>query len=248
MTSDTTSNMSLEGMTTLISGAGRGIGRGCALKLAREGAEVIAVARSKADLDSLAEEAPSISVWREDVTGQKFYDRVAGLDRLDILVNSAGINRPRLITDTDDETLDEAIMLNIRAMFKTAQAASRVMLKQKSGVIVNMSSQMGHIGGPLRTVYCMCKHAVEGLNKALALELAEHNIRVNAVAPTFVLTPMTEPMMEDEAFRDFVLGSIPLGRTASIEDVANAVSFLASPAASMITGESLKVDGGWTAR
>ena len=145
--------------------------------------------------------------------------------------------------------LDFVIDLNIRAAFRVAQAAARAMVAANAaGSIINMSSQMGHVGSPKRTVYCMTKHAIEGLTKAMAVELATNNIRVNAVAPTFVETPLTKPMLDDPEFRDFVLGMIPMGRLAQVEDVVAAVLYLASPDAGMVTGHSLLVDGGWTAR
>jgi NAD(P)-dependent dehydrogenase (short-subunit alcohol dehydrogenase family) len=239
----------LTGRRALVTGAGRGIGRAIALALARAGAGVIAVARTEADLASLAAEAGTgITPWVDDVLSSALYQRIEALDRLDILMNNAGGNRPMPMVEVDDDTLDHLIALNIRSAYKVAQAAARVMQRQKSGVIVNMSSQMGHVGSPRRTVYCMSKHAVEGLTKAMAVELAPDSIRVVAVAPTFVLTPMTEGMFADPAFRAMVMDMIPLRKLATPEDVAAAVVFLASDEARMITGDSLKIDGGWTAR
>jgi NAD(P)-dependent dehydrogenase (short-subunit alcohol dehydrogenase family) len=239
----------LTGKQALVTGAGRGIGRAIALALARAGAGVIAVARTEADLASLAAEAGSgITPWVDDVLSPAFYQRIEALDRLDILMNNAGGNRPMPMVEVDDDTLDHLIGLNIRSAYKVAQAAARVMQRQKSGVIINMSSQMGHVGSPRRTVYCMSKHAIEGLTKAMAVELAPDGLRVVAVAPTFVLTPMTEGMLADPAFRAMVMDMIPLRQLATPEDVAAAVVFLASDKARMITGDSLKIDGGWTAR
>jgi len=240
----------ISGKRALVTGAGRGIGQAAALHLAKAGAQVIAVARSVDDLEKLKADADgAIDIWQEDVTQARFYDRIEQLARLDILVNNAGMNRPLFIDEVDDDTLDAMLALNVRQVYKTSQAALRVMRKSgDGGVVVNMSSQMGHVGGPKRTVYCMTKSAIEGLNKALALEVADENIRVNAVAPTFVITPMTAPMMEDPAFKELVLSSIPMGRVASVDDVAEAILFLASDAAAMITGTSLLVDGGWTAK
>lgn len=240
----------LAGRAALVTGAGRGIGRACALALAAAGAEVIAVARTQRDLDGLvAEGAGRIAGWAEDVTGDAFYARLEALDGLDVLVTSAGTNRPLPMADVDAATLDMMLALNVRAVYRTAQAAVRVMLKaRRGGAIVHLSSQMGHVGAPNRTVYCLTKHAVEGLTKAMAVELAPHGIRVNAVAPTFVETELTRPMFGDAAFRRDVLERIPLGRLGRVEDVVGAVLFLASPAAALVTGDSLKVDGGWTAR
>ncbi len=240
--------ISLEGQRALVTGAGRGLGRATAKALAASGASVIAVSRTAEDLDSLAEETEGrVEGWRADVLDNAFYAEVAALPRLDILVNNAGGNRPMPFTEVDDETLDHLLTLNVRAVFKTAQAAARVMVAQGSGVIVNMSSQMGHVGSPRRSVYCMTKHAVEGLTKALAVELGPKGVRVVSIAPTFVMTPMTKPMFENKEFADFVYGMIPLGRIASLEEVADSIVYLCSSAAGMVTGSSLLVDGGWTA-
>lgn len=240
----------LDGLSALVTGAGRGIGRSCALALAAAGARVIAVARTREDLDSLAAMAPGrIEIWQEDATSQVLLDRIEALDRLDILVNNTGTNRPGPFLDVSAADLDVVLALNVRTAFRVAQSAARVMRRGgRGGSIVHMSSQMGHVGAPDRTVYCMSKHALEGLSKAMAVELAPHGIRVNTVAPTFIETPLTRPMLENAAFRTDVLSRIPLGRLGQVEEVAAAVVFLASPAASLITGDSLKVDGGWTAR
>ena len=242
----------LKGRVVLVSGAGRGIGRAVALAFAAAGAHTIALARTPADLDALvAESGGRIEPWVADVTQDDCYRRIETLERLDVLVNNAGTNRPQPMAEVDPATLDGIIDLNIRAVYRVSQAAARVMLRSppgRGGSIIHMSSQMGHVGAARRTVYCMSKHAVEGLTKAMAVELAPAGIRVNSVAPTFIETPMTRPMLEDAAFRESVNASIPLGRVGQPEDVVGAVLFLASDAARFITGDSLKVDGGWTAR
>lgn len=240
--------MSLAGRHALVTGAGRGLGRSIALALAQAGARVTAVSRTRGDLESLAAEAEGIVPLVGDVQDDGFLARVQGMSDLDILVNNAGGNSPIPMVDVDDETLDRLIGLNIRSVYKVAQAAVRAMVPRGRGVIVNMSSQMGHVGAARRTVYCMSKHAVEGLTKAMAVELAPQGIRVVSVAPTFVLTPMTAPMFQDATFRDWVMDMIPMRDLATPEDVAAAVVFLCGDGARMITGESLKVDGGWTAR
>ncbi len=238
----------LSGKYALVTGAGLGLGRAASLALSECGATIIAVSRTRGDLESLAAEASSkVEIWPEDVTSNAFYQRVTSLDRLDICVNNAGTNKPMPIDEVDDETLDLMLDLNVRAAFKTAQAATIAMKRRKSGVIINMSSQMGHIGSPRRTVYCLTKHALEGLTKAMAVELAPFGIRVCSVAPTFADTPMTKPMFANKEFYDFVYGMIPMKKLATPEDVAAGVVFLASPAAGMITGDSLRIDGGWTA-
>jgi NAD(P)-dependent dehydrogenase (short-subunit alcohol dehydrogenase family) len=243
----------LDGKIALVTGAGRGIGRAVALALAAAGAALILVSRTLSELDEVAGEIASsggkaralpFDVTRSDAVREAF----AGLDRLDILVNNAGLNRPQPFLDVDEPTLDLLLGLNVRAAFIVAQAAARLMVTRRSGVIINMSSQMGHVGSDLnRTVYVMTKHAIEGLTKAMAAELAPKGVRVVSIAPTFVTTPLTRPFFEDPVFKKWVLDRIPLGRLGTVDDVASAVVFLASPAASLVTGSSLLVDGGWTA-
>ena len=239
----------LDGQVAIVTGAGRGIGRGCAEALAVAGARVIAIARSEADLAEVAtHESGRIEVWADDVTGDELLRKIEAVENLSILVNNAGGNRPQAFVDVDTESLDFVIDLNVRAAFRVAQAAARAMLASGTkGSIVHMSSQMGHVGSPNRTVYCMTKHAIEGLTKAMAVELAPNGIRVNSVAPTFVETPLTKPMLDDPQFREFVMSMIPLKKLASVDDVVAAVLYLVSPNAGMVTGHSLKVDGGWTA-
>lgn len=244
-------SFSLEGRTALVTGAGKGIGRACAVALAEAGASVIAVSRTQGDLDALrAELGERVEVWCHDVQDAAFHGRVEALESLDVLVNNAGGNAPMPFTEVDEDTLDRLIALNVRSVFRTAQAGVRVMQRcaRGSGAVINISSQMGHVGSPNRTVYCMTKHAIEGLTKAMAVELAPTGIRVNSVAPTFIATPMTRPMLDNPDFAAFVQRSIPLGHMGRVEDVAAAVLYLASPAAAMVTGHSLLVDGGWTAQ
>ena len=243
----------LDGKIALVTGAGRGLGRGIALALAGAGAELLLNSRSPAELDAVAAEIATAGGKATplpfDVTDTAAMRAgVAGIPRLDILVNNAGVNRPQPFLEVDEATLDRLIDLNIRALFLTAQEAARRMAAQQSGVIINMSSQMGHVGSELnRTVYVMTKHAVEGLTKAMAAELAPKGVRVVSIAPTFIKTPLTEPFFRDPAFNKWVHDRIPLGRLGTIDEVANAVLFLASPAAGLVTGSSLLVDGGWTA-
>lgn len=246
-------SMRLDGQVALVTGAGRGIGRGTALAMAEAGAEVVVWSRTADEIESLAAEIQAAGGKARaqvvDVTDDaQVQETIADMDRLDILFNNAGTNKPQPFLDVDAESLDIVLDLNIRAAFIVAQAAARKMVAQGSGSIVNMSSTMGHVGGPNRSVYCTTKHAMEGFTKALAVELAPKGVRVNAVSPTFVETAMTRPMLKDPAFRDFVLGMIPMGRVATEADVAAAVVYLSSPAAGMVTGASLLIDGGWTAR
>ena len=243
-----TAKIDLSGKVALVTGAGKGLGRAAALTLAEAGAHVIGVARTLADLESLKAHHPErIDAWAEDVLEEALYGRIEALGRLDIAVTSAGGNKPEPLTEITTETIDWMMGLNLNAVFRTCQSAARVMLRHGSGSIINISSQMGHVGAPNRSLYCATKHGVEGLTKAMGVELAPDGIRVNSVAATFVDTPMTRPMFENTEFRDTVLGNIASGHLASIEDVAAAVLHLASPGAAMMTGTSLRVDGGWTA-
>jgi NAD(P)-dependent dehydrogenase (short-subunit alcohol dehydrogenase family) len=251
-------NFRLEGRAAFVTGAGRGIGRACAIALAQAGAEVWLAARTRDEVEAAAGEirgaggkAHAIAV---DVTrSSELREAIGALPVLDVLVNNAGSNIPEPFVEVSEEHLDRLINLNVRAAFLAAQAAVRKMLeaadrKARGGAIVNMSSQMGHVGALNRTVYCMSKHAIEGLTKAMALELAPQGIRVVSIAPTFIETPMTRPMMARPEFAQWVKERIPAGRVGQPEDVAAAVVFAASPAASLITGTSLVVDGGWTAQ
>jgi len=243
----------LDGKRALVTGAGRGIGRAAALALAAAGAELVLVSRTASELDKVVGEIASgggtarslpIDVTRSDAVRGAF----AEFDRLDILVNNAGINRPQPFLEVDEATLDSLLALNVRAAFIVAQAAARLMVANGSGVIINMSSQMGHVGSERdRTVYVMTKHALEGLTKAMAAELAPKGVRAVSIAPTFVETPLSKPFLDDPDTRRWILGRIPLGRVGTVEEVASAVVFLASPAAALVTGSSLLVDGGWTA-
>ncbi|MEE2759882.1 MAG: SDR family oxidoreductase [Pseudomonadota bacterium] len=245
-----TAKTDLSGQVALVTGAGKGLGRASALTLAEAGAHVIGVARTGADLESLQSHHPSrIEGWAEDVLEDKLYARIEALDHLDIAVTSAGGNKPEPMINVTMETLDWMMGLNLKAVFRTGQSAAKVMLRGggSAGSIIHISSQMGHVGAPNRTVYCATKHGVEGLTKAMGVELAPKGIRVNSIAATFVDTPMTRPMFENTEFQNTVLNNIAAGHLASLEDVAAAVLYLASPAAAMLTGTSLRVDGGWTA-
>jgi NAD(P)-dependent dehydrogenase (short-subunit alcohol dehydrogenase family) len=241
------------GRTALVTGAGRGLGLGIAQALARDGAHTVLVSRTFDQVDAAAAQiraaGGSALAYSCDVTDaaavRKMFDL---LERCDILINNAGSNRPQPFVDVDLATLDQLLALNVRSMFVVAQCAARLMTRAKRGAIVHMSSQMGHVGAANRTVYCMTKHAIEGLTKAMAVELAPLGVRVNAVAPTYIETPLTRPFFEDPQFKADTLRRIPLGRIGTIDDVVAAALFLASDEASLVTGTSLLVDGGYTAQ
>jgi NAD(P)-dependent dehydrogenase (short-subunit alcohol dehydrogenase family) len=248
-----TPSFGLRGKRALVTGAGRGIGLAGASALAEAGAHVTLCARTN---DEIAAAASAIRDSRGeaearvlDVTKLADVDAfVAGSEPYDILVNNAGTNRPAPFVEVTSEDFDLIFDINVRAAFFMAQAvARRLIAAGRPGSIIQISSQMGHVGSPRRSVYCASKHALEGMTKAMALELAPHNIRVNSLAPTFVETAMTRPYFENPEFRNFVLGKIKLGRVAQLEDLMGAIVFLASDAAAMMTGTSLVIDGGWTA-
>jgi NAD(P)-dependent dehydrogenase (short-subunit alcohol dehydrogenase family) len=263
---DALSRFRLDGRAALVTGAGRGIGRACAIALAQAGAEVWLLARTRDEVEAAASEirgaggqARAVAV---DVTNtSNIRKAIEALPRLDILVNNAGGNIPEPFVEVSEDHLDRLLDLNLRSAFLVAQAGAKKMLEApdrlapqgaakpgRGGVILNMSSQMGHVGAVNRSVYCMTKHGLEGLTKAMALELAPHGIRVLSIAPTFVETPMTKPMFAKAEFAEWVRSRIPAGRVGQPEDVAAAVVFAASPAAALMTGTSLVVDGGWTAQ
>jgi len=249
----TQSPFRLDGKIALVTGAGRGIGRAAAMALAAARAEVVLNSRSPDELKAVAGEIRGAGGNARplpfDVTDTPaMRAAIAGVGRLDILVNNAGTNRPQPFLEVDDATLDRMIDLNIAAAFRVAQAAARPMVEAGGGVIVNVSSQMGHVGSERnRTAYVMTKHAIEGLTKAMGVELAPHGVRVVSIAPTFVMTPLTQPFLDDPETRKWILDRIPLGRVGTVEEVANAIVFLSSPAAALVTGSSLLADGGWTA-
>lgn len=248
-----TPSFRVDGRRALVTGAGRGIGLALAHALAQAGAVVTLAARTAAELERACADIKAAggraAAWVVDVTDSRAVAAgVAELGPFQILVNNAGMNRPRLITETPDHDLDDVLNLNVKAAFYVAREVARGLLAEGlPGSIINISSQMGHVGGPKRTVYCATKHAVEGLTKALAWELGPSGIRVNTLCPTFIETEMTKPMFADPVFRDYVTSRIALGRLGRLEDVMGAVTFLASDAAALITGSALMVDGGWTA-
>ena len=244
--------------TALVTGAGKGLGKACAIALAEAGANLIILSRTKTDLVKVEKKITKLNrKCRSIVCDVTDYEDVkktfSSISRLDILVNNAGTNRPEYFTKIKKKDMDYVVDLNIKAAFHIAQLASKIMLKSKNrkkigGSIINMSSQLGKVGAPRRSVYNMTKFGIEGLTKGMAVDLAKHNIRVNSVCPTFVKTPLVEKFFKDKEFMKSVLKNIPLGRIGSESDIATAVVYLSSNASSMITGSSLVIDGGWTAK
>ena len=243
----------LDGKRALVTGAGRGIGLAAAGALADAGAHVTLAARSRAEIEAAAaairargQKADTLVLDVTDLPAMQ--QSIARAEPFNILVNNAGTNRPKPLVEVTVEDFDAIMGLNVRAAYFVAQAVARRLMDGKQpGSIINISSQMGHVGAARRTVYCASKHAVEGFTKAMAIELGPHNIRVNSVGPTFIETPLTRPFFENAAFKAEVLSKIKLGRLGQLEEVTGAIVFLASEASSLITGSALVVDGGWTA-
>ncbi len=248
-----TPSLRLDGRRALVTGAGRGLGVACAAALAQAGAHVTLAARTLDEVEAVAAqilaeggaaEALALDVCDLPAVGAA----IAAAEPFDILVNNAGTNRPRPFLEVTADDYDLIMGVNIRAAFFVAQAvARRLAAAQRPGSIIHMSSQMGHVGGARRTVYCASKHAMEGLCKAMAIDLGPLGIRVNTIGPTYIETPLTRPYFTDPAFRADVLGKIKLGRLGQPEDLMGAVVFLASDASAMMTGSAILVDGGWTA-
>ncbi len=248
-----TPSFRLDDKRALVTGAGRGIGLAAASALADAGADVTLAARTTKGIEEAADairargqKAAHLTLDVRDVDAAR--KAIAEQAPFEILVNNAGTNKPAPSVDVKTEDFDFVFSLNVRAAYFVAQAVARRLIDAgRGGSIINMSSQMGHVGGPTRTVYCATKHAMEGFTKAMAIELAPHKIRVNTLAPTFIETPMTRPFFQNQTFREDTLRRIKLGRLGQLEDLTGAIVFLASDAAALMTGSSLVVDGGWTA-
>ena len=248
----------VKGKIALVTGAGKGIGKASAIALAEAGADLIILSRTKSDLEKVKKQIVKLkkkcAIYECDVANLKELKSVFNqITKLDILVNNAGTNRPEDFTKIKKEDMDYVVDLNLKAAFHVAQMASKLMIKTKNrksigGSIINISSQLGKVGAPKRSVYNMTKFGIEGLTRGMALDLAKDNIRVNTVCPTFVETPLVKKFFKDKKFKTQMINNIPLGRLATESDIATAVVYLASNASSMITGSSLMIDGGWTAK
>jgi NAD(P)-dependent dehydrogenase (short-subunit alcohol dehydrogenase family) len=248
-----TPSFRLDGRRALVTGGGRGIGLAAASALAEVGAHVTLAARTAQEIEDAAaairargQQAEALPLDVTDIAATRA--ALSAREPFQVLVNNAGMNRPAMLPDVKVEDFDAIFSLNVRAAFFMAQTvATRLIDAKLPGSIINISSQMGHVGAARRTVYCASKHAMEGFTKAMAIELAPHAIRVNSLGPTFLETPMTKPFFENKAFRDEVLGKIKLGRLGQLEELTGAIVFLASDASSLMTGSALVLDGGWTA-
>jgi NAD(P)-dependent dehydrogenase (short-subunit alcohol dehydrogenase family) len=248
-----TPSLRLDNRRALVTGAGRGIGLACAAALAQAGAHVVLVARTGREIEQVAEaigkDGGSAEAIPLDVTDSEAVTTLLEKQEpFDILVNNAGTNRPVTFLDVTVEDFDSMTRLNLRAAFFVAQGVARRMVQSgRRGSIIQISSDMGLVGGSNRTVYCATKHGIEGMTKAMAVDLGPHGIRINTICPTFIETPLARPMLANEAFRNEVLSRIKLGRVGQVEDLMGAVVFLASDASALMTGSALVVDGGWAA-
>lgn len=251
------SNFDLSGRVAIVTGAGRGMGYHIALALAKYGADLVICSRTVSELEKLGAEIQDLGrrVFIREVDIKKIpdinamaIDAVDFFGHIDILINNAGINRPQWAEDVSEENWDDVMETNLKGLFFCTQAVGKVMIRQKKGKIINVSSQAGSVGLLQRAAYCSSKGAVNQLTRVLAIEWAKHNINVNAIAPTFIETPFTAPMFQKEGFKEYVLGNIPLGRVGKPEDVIGGVLYLASDASDLVTGHILLMDGGWTAQ
>ena len=251
-------NYNLKNKTAVVTGAGKGLGRACAIALAEAGANLVIISRTQKDLNEVSKKIRKFkSKCKSYVCDITNYNEIKliinKIPKIDILINNAGNNIPEHFTKVKTKNMEYLVKINTIATFNLAQLCALKMIKTKNrkkigGAIVNMSSQMGHVGGPIRSVYNMNKWGLEGLTKGMSIDLAKYNIRVNTICPTFVVTPMTKKFLKNKKFKRETLNNIPLGRFAELSEIASATVFLASDAASMITGTSLLVDGGWTAK
>ena len=246
-------NMRLDGRRALVTGAGRGIGMAMAAGLAEVGAHATLVARSQGEISAVTAAIVAAGGQAEavclDVTDlqqvEVFFEQRQGFD---VLINNAGTNRPKGMMDVTEDDYDAVLNLNLKSAFFVAQACVKKMVASNiKGSLIHIGSQMGHVGGPNRSLYCASKWALEGMNKSLALDLASYGIRSNTIAPTFIETPLTKPFFEDPLFLRSVLSKIKLGRLGQVQDLMGAAVYLASDASSLVTGTSIVVDGGWTA-
>jgi NAD(P)-dependent dehydrogenase (short-subunit alcohol dehydrogenase family) len=246
----------LTGKVAIVTGAGRGLGYHFSLALARYGADVVVCSRTGSELEKVAADVEQLGrralIQSLDLRNIKSIqpmidETVKAFGRIDVLVNNAGINRPQWALEVTEENWDLVINTNLKGLFFCAQAAGQVMLRQRKGKIINISSDAGTVGLPRRAAYCASKGGVNLLTKVLAIEWAEYHINVNAIAPAFIETPLTQPMFKEKGFREYVLGNTPLGRVGKPADLTGAVVFLASEASDYMTGHVMLIDGGWTA-
>jgi len=247
--------INLKNKYALVTGAGKGLGRACALAMAEAGATIIALSRTQSDLDKLERDIKKIKgkivkIQCDVMNYEDLKNKLEKIKIIDILVNNAGTNIPEPFVNVKQSSMNYLVDLNLKAAFNVAQLVVKKMLKNKKrpASIINMSSQLGHVGCEGRNVYNMTKFGIEGLTKGMGVELAKNNIRVNTVAPTFVATPMVKKFFKNKKFKKSAVARIPIGKLATESDVATTVCFLASSASSMITGTSILIDGGWTAQ
>ena len=248
-------DINLKNKTALITGATKGLGRGAALAIAEAGGDIIAIGRNQSELNSLAKHIKKLKVkytsFNCDVNNFiRMKEFITKLKKLDILVNNAGTNIPESFLKVKKSSMETILNVNTKAVFNVAQLCANqiIKLKRKEGSIINISSIFGLVAGQKRTVYSMTKFGVEGLTKGMALDLAKYNIRVNSVCPNIVLTPRTKKYFDDRKYSKYVKENTPINKVVTVSDVATSITFLASEAASMITGTSIIIDGGWTAR